>query len=274
MSISGNLLKMESIANTPIDYYLYFNDEKHHVNDWIGKSIAISYKNVINCVACGKHTNKSFFQGHCYKCFSTLPQTDSSVMNPELCMAQEGISRDMDWSKKNCLIDHYVYLSVTSNVKVGVTRSTQIPTRWIDQGAEYGIILAQTPYRQLAGLIEVELKQYMNDKTNWRKMLTSGVTDVPDLLSVKDEMADLLPDDYQQFLSEDDTIHHLQYPVNEYPDKVKSVNLEKTPEFKGLLKGIKGQYLIFDDGFVLNVRKHNGFLVDIIVSEASKTLFD
>jgi hypothetical protein len=31
------------------------------------------------------------------------------------------------------------------------SRETQIPTRWIDQGANQALILAETPYRQLAG---------------------------------------------------------------------------------------------------------------------------
>jgi len=241
------------------------NGESLHLYKFLGEKLRVKFLNEINCINCGRKTSKSFSQGYCYQCFIAVPQTDVGVIRPELNMAHEGVSRDMKWSEENDLIDHYVYLSVTSNVKVGVTRHTQIPTRWIDQGAEYAIILATTPYRQLAGLIEVELKNYLNDKTNWRKMLTSKVTEVPDLLMLKDEYANYLPEEYQEFISDNDEITKIVYPVLEYPAKVKSINLEKTPEFTAELIGIKGQYLMFKDGLVFNIRKHNGYKVEIEV---------
>lgn len=261
MIIEGNLLKMKSILDTPVSYILLLDNKEYRLNDFIGKRLKISYKHVINCIYCGKKIHKTFSQGYCYPCFTKLPQTDVGVIRPELNQAHEGISRDMEWSKKNDLIEHFVYLSVTSNVKVGVTRHSQIPIRWIDQGAEYAIILASTPYRQLAGLIEVELKQYLNDKTNWRKMLTSTVNEIPDLLAIKDECASNLPEEYHEFIYDNDEITHIMYPVTKYPDKVKSINLDKTDAFEGVLTGIKGQYLMFDDSSVLNIRKYGGYKV-------------
>jgi hypothetical protein len=261
IQLEGNLLKLKSVLNKPVDYYLDINGENLHLNDFIGKTVKIKYQNEINCIHCGRKTSKSFSQGFCYPCFISIPQTDPGVIRPELNRAHEGISRDMKWSEQHDLIDHYVYLSVTSNVKVGVTRHTQIPTRWIDQGAEYAIILAKTPYRQLAGLIEVELKNYLNDKTNWRKMLIGKVENPPDLLQLKDEYANYLPTEYQEFISDDDSITEIEYPVAEYPIKVKSLSLDKTPEIEAVLKGIKGQYLLFQNGLVFNIRKHNGYKV-------------
>lgn len=265
MKITGNLLKMQTKLIKTVDYFLNINDNSYYVNELLGKNVTISYLGEINCIHCGRSTSKSFSQGYCYPCFTTVPQTDQGVIRPELNRAHEGISRDMEWSKQNDLIDHIVYLSVTSDVKVGVTRHTQIPTRWIDQGAECAIKLAVTPYRQLAGLIEVELKPYVKDKTNWRKMLSGKVENVPDLLALKDEFADYLPEEYQEFISDDDEITAINYPVNAYPEKIKSVNLDKASSFQGLLTGIKGQYLLFKDGSVFNVRKHNGYKVEIKV---------
>jgi len=265
MLIVGNLIKLKSELKSPVDYYLNLADNEYYVNDFLGKNITIQFQHEINCIHCGNKTNKSFSQGYCYPCFTKIPQTDEGVLRPELNRAHEGISRDMEWSKANDLIDHFVYLSVTSEVKVGVTRHTQIPTRWIDQGAEYAIKLAKTPYRQLAGLIEVELKSYLNDKTNWRKMLSGKVEDIPNLLMLKDEYANYLPDEYQEFISDDDEITHIEYPVLKYPKKVNSINLDTTPLFKAKLEGIKGQYLIFDEGSVLNIRKHNGYKVTLTV---------
>lgn len=262
-----SLRKLSANNNNPVQYYLDLPDKKLAMNELLNKKLTISFNQQINCVHCQKKTNKSFFQGFCYKCFISLPQADATVVNPELCQAHEGISRDMEWAKKNCLIDHYVYLSLTSGLKVGVTRHTQIPTRWIDQGAEQAIILAKTPYRQLAGLIEVELKQYVNDKTHWQKMLKGICTDDVDLLEKKEELIEYLPEEYQYYISDNDDITSLNFPVLKYPEKVKSINLDKIAEYTGTLCGIKGQYLIFDDGHVFNVRKHGGYNISLQIHD-------
>jgi hypothetical protein len=187
------------------------------------------------------------------------------VLRPELNRAHEGISRDMEWSKLNDLIEHYVYLSFTSDLKVGVTRITQIPTRWIDQGAEFAIKLAKTPYRQLAGLIEVALKNFVNDKTNWRKMLSGNAEAVPDLVYQKKHFSNLFPPELRTYLLPDNEVFQISYPVIKYPEKIKSINFDKTPDYKGVLSGIKGQYLLFEDGSVFNIRKFNGYQMNISV---------
>ena len=267
MIIEGNLLKMHSVLKSPVDYFLQSNGNEYYLNELLGKTISIEFQHEIYCIHCGRKTNKSFSQGYCYPCFTNIPQTDVGVIRPELNRAHEGISRDMEWSKKNDLIDHFVYLSLTSDVKVGVTRYTQIPTRWIDQGAEYAIILAKTPYRQLAGLIEVALKGYLNDKTNWRKMLTGNVKEIPDLLELKEVYAGYLPSEFHEFISDNDEITHIEYPVLAYPAKVNSIGLDTTSKFSGKLMGIKGQYWIFENGGVLNIRKHNGYRVSLVVKD-------
>lgn len=265
MKYSLLLNKMESENTLPVSYFLYSQDSRILMNSFLGKEIHIAYQGIINCMHCNREIKKTFFQGYCYPCFSSLPQTDKSVVNPELCEAHNGVSRDMEWAKKNCLVDHYVYLSATSNIKVGVTRHTQIPTRWIDQGAEKAIKLAKTPYRQLAGLIEVELKQYLNDKTNWRKMLTQSINNSVDLLEKKEELIEYLPEEYQYYIEDDDEVYAIEFPVQHYPEKVKSISLDKTNTYSGKLIGIKGQYLLFNDGHVFNVRKHGGYNVTIQV---------
>lgn len=265
MELQIQLHKMITELSSPVNYYLKKDHNKILVNEWLNKTVEISYLHKINCLYCNKITKKSFFQGFCYPCFISLPQADPSVVNPELCRAHEGISRDMDWAKENCLIDHHVYLSLTSGLKVGVTRDTQIPTRWIDQGAEYAIKLAKTPYRQLAGIIEVELKPYVADKTSWQRMLKSSITDKIDLVEEKEKLIEYLPEELQHYISDEDDITTINFPVLTYPDKVKSINLDKTDSYKGVLTGIKGQYLMFSDGYVFNVRKHGGYNVSIKV---------
>lgn len=258
----GNLLKMEARATTPVSYYLVSEPDRITLNDIIGKTLRIFFQGTIHCVHCGSKTKTSFHNGYCYTCYTSLPETDRGVLHPELDLSHEGISRDMEWSKKNALIDHIVYLAVTGNLKVGVTRHTQIPTRWIDQGAIAAVKLARTPYRQLAGLIEVELKKYVSDKTNLAAMLNATTHEI-DLPARKKELAELLPIELRQFVTTDNSITKLVYPVFREAPYRSTLKLDNTKDFISRLVGIKGQYLIFEDGNALNVRNHQGYYVTI-----------
>ena len=261
--MKGVISKMKSQYANPIQYHLPIGDELMDMNALIGKEIKLEFLGEIHCVSCGKITKKSFAQGYCYPCFISVPETSECILRPELCQAHEGISRDMKWSESHCLQNHFVYLAVSSGLKVGVTRSTQVPTRWIDQGAWKAIKLAQTPNRYLAGKIEVALKEYMSDKTSWQKMLKNDIAQDIDLEDEKQKAWELLDEDLQQYIVDDDEIMEITYPVEKYPVKVKSLGFDKMPEITGKLIGIKGQYLIFDNNTVLNMRKHTGYMINI-----------
>ena len=265
MRYNGTLLKMETKLVNPIEYELPIGDELIYMNPLIGKYIAFKWLKEIYCVACGRKTNKSFAQGFCYPCFLNAPETSECIFRPELCQAQDGVARDMEWAENHCLQDHIVYLAISSGIKVGVTRSGQIPARWIDQGAWQAIKLAKTPNRYTAGLIEVSLKEHISDRTNWQRMLKNQLIEGVDLTIAKKEMIAHLPSDLQNYISEEDNITEINYPVNEYPEKVKSLSFDKLEEITGRLWGVKGQYLIFDDGTVLNMRKHTGYMVELEV---------
>ena len=263
----GNLRKMETgydqgHPSVPVRYSLPVGPDLIYLNELAGTSVRFEYMNKINCIHCGRETRQSFAQGYCYPCFISLPQTDPCILNPEKCQAHLGISRDMEWSERNCLRDHFVYLALSPGLKVGVTRESQVPVRWIDQGAWEAIKLAVTPNRYTAGTIEVELKKHLSDKTNWRHMLTGlRIPDI-DLRLEKKRVSSLIPDEMQQYLIEDDKIYSFEYPVEEYPTKLKTLNFDKNSTVEGVLAGIKGQYLIFNGGYVLNIRKFGGYLVD------------
>ena len=259
---SDTLLKLKSEYKTPILYYLKNGEQTLELNPLIGKKLRIRHTGAINCIACGRKIKKTYAQGFCFSCFQTVPQADPSVIRPELDQSHLGIARDMEWAKRNNLIDHFVYLAISSSLKVGITRYTQIPTRWIDQGAVQAIRIAKVPYRQLSGLIEVELKKHFADKTNWRKMLSNSIDTEIDLKQERDKAHRILNSKYSEYLINDE-ITSIEYPVLSFPEKVKSISLDKTPEFEGQLIGIKGQYLIFEDQRVLNIRKHNGYFVEI-----------
>ena len=232
MLYKGNLLKMRTQLKDVITYELPIGDDFVDMNSLIGKKLTWTYQNQINCVHCGKRTKTSFFQGHCYTCFISLPQTDAGIMNPELDESHLGISRDMEWAKAHSLKPHYVYLAFSSNLKVGVTRESQIPTRWIDQGAVGAIKLAKTPNRHIAGIIEVALKEHFADKTNWRAMLKNEGEVSVDLKLEKEKAAALLHPELQQYICSEEKVYELNYPVEQYPEKVTSLSFDKLDTFE------------------------------------------
>lgn len=259
---SGKLKKMTVSLDDTIQYELDLI-EKVKMNGLIGSSILLNWNGQIICSGCGKQTKKSFGDGFCYPCFISAPEAAECTLRPELCRAHLGQGRDPEWEQKNHNTPHIVYLAASDIVKVGVTRITQVPTRWIDQGASAGIRLAETPNRYEAGILEVALKEFFSDKTNWQRMLKNEIDATIDLVEEKWNLHDQLPSDLTQFFTEDDEVISLNYPVLEFPSKVKSLSFDKTPSIQGKLMGIKGQYLIFEGGGVVNIRKHTGYFIDM-----------
>jgi hypothetical protein len=264
MTYQGVLTKMQTEIGNPIQYYLVFEDSFLIMNQLLDKEIEINFAG-FQCLNCCKK-KKIFRQGFCYDCFYSSPAVGDWIMRPELSTAHLGIAdRDLEYEQKVQLQPHVVYLAVASEIKVGVTRKTQVPTRWIDQGASQAIAVVEVPNRYLAGITEVALKSHYTDKTNWRKMLQNP-TQVFDLIAEKVKIEELIPAEARDyFYAQKNDLFELNYPVLNYPAKVASLNLDKTPSFQGKLVGIKGQYLIFEDGTVFNVRGSEGYVVSIDV---------
>lgn len=264
MEVSGVLRKMRTDIGNPIQYYITMEEGEHKVNEWIGHELTLTFDGM-ECLCCGAE-RKIYRQGFCYKCFYDSPAVGDWIMRPELSKAHLDIEdRDLAYEKSVQLAPHIVYLALSSDVKVGVTRKTQVPTRWIDQGANAAIEIVEVPNRYLAGITEVALKAFFADKTNWRKMLKNEVSEA-DLLEQKLSVYDKLPEEVLPYFLHDNAVLDIEYPVTQYPLKVKSLNLEKTPSFTGKLVGVKGQYFIFDDNTVFNVRSNEGKKVIVNVS--------
>jgi hypothetical protein len=269
MIYDGNLRKMRTALNqngmAEYKMVMYDNLNPNYeipLNVLVGKAISLRFDGQINCVVSGKRIRKTYGEGMSWDAFSESPLAVPSIINPELSQAHLGIGlRDLEWEIEHHVKPHYVYLSLTSGIKVGVTRTTQIPIRWIDQGAVEAVILAETPYRQAAGLIEVSLKKYLADKTNWRRMLKNEITAERTLIETKELVIDKIPNDLQKYISSDNSITTIGYPVNKYPAKVTSLKFDKMPVINKILTGIKGQYLLFEDSTVLNIRSHSGYNV-------------
>jgi len=262
MQYSGVLKKMRTEFYSPIQYYMAFENSFIIVNQLLEKKVSIEFSHY-ECLNCGKD-KKIFRQGYCYDCFYESPAVGDWVIRPELSKAHlDEEDRDLEFEKNVQLQPHIVYLSNTGSVKVGVTRKSQVPFRWIDQGAHEAIVFLETPNRYLAGITEVALKEHISDKTKWRDMLTNTIED-KDLKKIKEELKQYLPDETKQYWMDSDELE-IKYPVEKYPEKVKSLNLSKTKRYEGKLVGVKGQYLIFEDNTVFNVRSHGGFVVNLSV---------
>lgn len=263
--MKGTLSKMPVKLNDPVQYFLKLEEDPILLNEYIGKSIRLNYTGNIYCINCGRKTSKSFNQGFCFPCFRDAPQNAECIIRPELCRAHLGEGRDPEWEEKYHNQPHVVYLAISSVPKVGVTRATNLPSRWIDQGAWKAVKLAETSNRYQAGMIETDLKHYFSDKTPWQRMLKNELADELEVLETKHKMQELMDDKYNEFDSSDDEIYEIKYPVIEFPTKVKSHNLDKEPVLEGRLMGIKGQYWLLEGGKVINIRKYGGYEVELEV---------
>ena len=271
----GNIRKMQVSVdpNNVAQYALPVGDKHIQMNALIGQTLQVSYQGEIHCVHCQTKTKKSFNQGYCYRCLMKLAQCDTCIIKPELCHYEQGTCREPEWGEANCLSDHFVYLANTGTVKVGITRhvSDGVSSRWLDQGATQAIAVMRVQNRLTSGLVEMAFKEHIADKTNWRTMLKSQPEQV-DLVALKESLLEQVEGDLDEIIEEygfqaiditDTPAINIQYPVSQYPEKVKSINLDKELGFAGTLLGIKGQYLMLDGDRVINMRKYSGYHLNI-----------
>ncbi len=264
MMYKGVLTKMETEFLQPIQYYLVFENDFININQLLQKTVTMEFAGY-QCLSCG--LNKEIYrQGFCKSCFYDAPQAGEWIMRPELSTAHlDKEDRDLDYEKKVQLQPHIVYLANSSNVKVGVTRKSQVPTRWIDQGAHEAIEIVEVPNRYLAGITEVALKDHVSDKTNWRKMLKNDIED-EDLADWRHKLKSYIPDEVKDYFIDQNSETHLEFPVGKYPEKPKSLNIKKEGSYTGKLVGVKGQYFIFEDDTVFNVRVNEGLVVGLTIN--------
>lgn len=266
MEFGITLAKMPTYQEDEVHYILKADNDFIKVNDLIGREVLIEFLDQKFCSGCGDQYQELFRMGFCRNCFFTRPEAGESIIRPELSRAHEGEEdRDLAFEKDYQLQPHVVYLANTAGIKVGVTRQRAKLNRWMDQGASEAIVFAETTNRYEAGLIEVALKEYVADKTAWQRMLKNEVPEV-DLKKSKAELSEKLEGNLRKFVSSDNTCYHFKYPVKQYPGKVKGVNLDKEKKIQANLQGIKGQYLIFEGGAVLNVRANTGYRVSFSFS--------
>ncbi|MDD2800346.1 MAG: DUF2797 domain-containing protein [Methylococcales bacterium] len=268
--MQGQLEKMRVILNSPVEYQLPLGDQLVPLNRLIGQSIKLKFTGKITCIHCQRAVKKSFNQGYCYPCFTSLAQCDMCIMKPETCHFAAGTCREPSWGEQFCFQPHIIYLANSSGIKVGITRQTQLPTRWIDQGAVQALPIFKVPSRYVSGLIEVMIGKHVSDKTSWQQMLKNNVQPI-DLPAKRDELIKTCKQELDaicqrfgeqaiEFLVDAQPVD-ITFPVEHYPSKINSFNFDKNPEVSGVLQGIKGQYLLLDTG-VINIRKFTGYEVE------------
>lgn len=273
-SVQGCLSKMAAALpgrqDQPVVYHLRAGEHRVALNERIGEPLSLRWTGAIACTHCGRATKKSFAQGHCYPCFKRLAQCDTCIMKPETCHFFQGTCREPEWGERHCFQPHIVYLANSSGLKVGITRKTQMPTRWLDQGAIQALPILEVDTRQQSGFVEMLFKEQVADRTNWRAML-KGDVETMDLSAERDRLLTLLADGLHQLREThgadairllEQPAQHFHYPVSIFPKKVVSHNFDKQPLVEGVLQGVKGQYLILDSG-VINLRKFTGYEIQV-----------
>jgi hypothetical protein len=279
----GQLHKM-SVKHTPtaVEYYFSLlgsdNNETDTnaslpimVNSHIGKRMSLDFTGTINCIACKRTIKKTYQQGYCFPCMQKLAACDMCILKPQTCHYHKETCREPEWALTHCFSPHIVYLANSSGLKVGITRETQIPTRWIDQGAIQALPILRVKSRYQAGLIEAEIAKLISDRTDWRKMLRGG-NELIDLAAKRDELFWQLGTKIQEIAGKfkfgdiemltAEEVKEFNYPVIQYPTKVNALSFDKTAQIEGQLLGVKGQYLIFDAG-VLNLRNFTGYEISV-----------
>lgn len=267
----GQVEKLIARNDDPVSYSMPLGTAQVPLAPLFGKPIGLRYTGKITCVNCGRNSNKSFNQGYCYQCFQKLAQCDSCIIAPERCHYEAGTCREPIWGDHFCMQDHIVYFANSSGLKVGITRASQLPTRWIDQGATQGLPVLRLRSRQQAGFCEAMFREHVTDRTNWRSMLSGNQEEI-DLAAERDRLLGACAKPLQD-LQKRFGVHAvsvltgleplaIRYPVLRYPEKVASLELDKDTQITGTLLGAKGQYLIFDSG-VINIRKYTGYELEL-----------
>jgi hypothetical protein len=269
--ITGPLRKMRTEPETPVSYRLPVGDSLVDLSERVGETLCLKFEGEILCANCGRKTRKSYSQGHCFPCSQRLAACDLCVLQPSRCHYHMGTCREPGWGDEHCMQKHIVYLANTSGLKVGITRAHQVMTRWIDQGAGQALPVLEVATRRVSGLIEAAMARHVSDRTDWRALLR-GTAESLDLPAARDRLISECREDVDRIIDEfgDDAVRQLrqaktvqiEFPVLDYPEKIRSLNFDRSPEIEGRLRGIKGQYLILDTG-VLNVRKFRSYVVSV-----------
>ena len=267
---SGVLHGMDCIPGTPVRYSLELDDGVLPLNELLGRTLTIRFDGRITCQHCGAITRKSYGDGYCYPCFKTLARCDLCVVSPDRCHYAAGTCREPQWGESFCMQPHLVYLANSAGAKVGITTPANVPMRWLDQGATQAAVIMRTQSRFQAGCVEAALAQHVSDRTEWRSLVGRDAQEL-DLVALCEQLRRqaarslaALDERFPGALQwvEQPAALRFEYPVMSYAGQPVGLTLDPGVAIGGALLGIKGQYLMFDNG-VFNVRRHTSYHVEV-----------
>ncbi len=260
-------------------YQLKLGGQTMALEDLIGCGVRFTHMPPDACVHCAKPVSKLYGGGHCYDCFSTLARCDLCVVSPDRCHYASGTCREPEWGEAFCMQPHSVYLAVSSGPKVGLTRRGRELRRWVDQGASAAMVIAHTPSRRAAGVVEAQCRRFVSDRTDWRK-LVSGTTQSVDLADLARILRREIPELSALQASNvepaelaasvwltDTSPSILRYPVTAFSPAERLVVNAEHVELRDNLQGAVGQFLLFSRG-AFNVAEHRGIGVVVEIDRA------
>lgn len=270
--ISGYLRMLYHRELKPVNYYFKvvnykssrgndYTEEKISLNEFVGKKIKLEFSGEIRCVDCGSVTKKTFGGGSCYNCFQSLASNDMCIMRPSQCHFHLNTCREPEWGKDNCFKPHIVYLANTTGLKVGITKENPYSKRWVDQGARQGLPIFRVQSRKDSGILEDELSKFVSDKASWQQLISSDSQSV-DLIEESKKLFSQIDISKKGFEPEilSPEVTEIVYPVLSYPSKKVSLKPDPNKPLESILIGIKGQYLLFEEGG-MNIRSLEGYSV-------------
>ena len=256
---TGYIRELQITDDSPAQYQLLLDANLIPLNPLLGCGLEVRFLGQIECAECGQLTKKSYGGGYCYPCFATLARCDLCVMSPDRCHFHLKTCRDPEWGESFCMQPHTVYLANSSGLKVGITRQGRETKRWLDQGATQGLPLLTTTTRKEAGEVEVIIAKQLSDRTNWRLLVSQETSPV----NLADERNQLRGDlDLPNVVWSMESERQFQFPVRQYSPAV-NFSLHKQT-VRGNLIGMKGQYLLFDNG-ALNISRHRSYHIELTV---------
>jgi len=268
-SVEGHIGYFSWYGGTPSLYFINSNATLN-CDGLVGESLRVTLHEEHVCANCGEKLSESKYSV-CYDCKQRPPFTQCIKTPGTDCTNAD--CPFPDYKRDACDHTYVVYLVTKGDVKVGISRSDRRLQRWAEQGASHAIVVAETPNRKSAGLIEEALSDRFETQSSssWYEPRTSPVEDLVEATRTAPEY---IPDDSRLYACL--TLNDLDETV--IADRVVSIPHRATgvdhahgvtrPELavgdsgEGTILGVRGS-VILTNSFALNLKKRQGYCATI-----------
>ena len=217
----------------------------------VGKDIRVDIQSGFRCQHCGDRADTS----PCQECQSKPPFQQCVFTPGTSCTYQD--CPFPAFKRRSCAHNFIVYLVAKDGVKAGITQADRAVSRWAEQGATHGMIVARTPNRRVAGTVEDALEAVVSTESTkeWYEPL-----DEPKkaLIEAADSCRDVLTRSLKPFsaLSANETTIEdriVSLPVHFTGDDATVSSLPELTVDEGLqseVLGVRGQILATENAVV------------------------